>query len=60
MSKCKHEFRSTTKKSYYKLNGKQTGIGLPAYDQSIEYVMLYCIYCTDKKEVVSADHRQKV
>ena len=58
MSDCKHEYR-ITRKPYYKLSGKKTGLGLPAYDQSTEYTMLYCINCTDTREIVSADHHKK-
>ena len=58
MNECKHEFK-IARKSYYKLDGKKTGLGLPAYDQSIEYTMLYCIYCAYTREIMSADHNKK-
>ena len=61
MSKCKdteHDYRLASERAYFKLSGKTTGLGLPDYDQSVSYSMLYCTKCGDTKEIISADHRK--
>ena len=55
---CEHNYASMDR-SYYKETGSTTDTGLPKYDHSISYKMLFCSKCGDTMEVISKDHRQE-
>ena len=58
--RCKtdgHDYRPACQ-PYFKQSGRITGLNLPAHDQSVSYIMLYCTRCGDTLEIVAADHRE--